>query len=295
LDWQSKIGNPKSKIQTMTIQGSLQAMSLPNIVQTICLEHRQASLVLRHWLEEGSIFFDGGEIVHAAVGQLEGEKAVYHLLGWVDGTFHVHDDVPAPYQTVTRTWGYLLMEGLRLVDEGSSGFTDTQETKELSPVQIQDDETLESDLFVLLSRLEQMQDQISRKKQPTITLKMLTNMINELVTFSEVWLDVKENIDTLPRAIAKATDIYPEVGWLQVQRNTLSVPAVLELYDNLSKNPTGRRQMFSQITRGMLDVLGTYFSILMSRYHSADAAEMSKELCNVFLTDLTQAVEKIKF
>ncbi|HMZ82079.1 MAG TPA: DUF4388 domain-containing protein [Acidobacteriota bacterium] len=46
----------------MAIEGNLSDMTLTGVVQFICLERRTAELILIRRGEEGSIFFEKGEI-----------------------------------------------------------------------------------------------------------------------------------------------------------------------------------------------------------------------------------------
>ncbi len=273
-------------------------MSLPNIVQNICYDQRSASLVLRRQIEEGIIFFAGGEIVHAKMGSMEGADAVYQMLRWTDGTFRISEKINTSARTVNVPWNHLLMEGMRLLDEQEAGNTMQVDEELLTPTQIRCDETLEGDLFVLLSRLEQMQDQLSHrkiKKNPPLALKILTEIINEVVTFSEVWLDTTKYPDSLTRVLATTGDIYSAAQMLQVQNNKLSIDVVLKLYTNWGKDSTRRRQMFNQIGQAMLDILETYFSLLLTGFYSPSAAELCQEVSDVFLVDLTQTMDSIKF
>ena len=101
----------------MPIEGSLKELSLPNIIQVNCTEMNTAAVSLRHEDKEGVICFAGGAVVHAVMGNLVGEEAVYDLLTWPDGTFVVEADVIPPERTVTTNWNMLLLEGIRRMDE----------------------------------------------------------------------------------------------------------------------------------------------------------------------------------
>ncbi len=282
----------------MAVRGNLKDMSLPNIVQNICYDQRSASLVLRQQIDEGIIFFDGGQIVHARVDALEGEEAVYRLLNWTEGTFRINDQVTIPRRTVNAPWNHLLMEGMRLLDEQQARNAAQADEELLTPIQGRHDEALEGDLFMLLSRLEQIQDRLSHKKikkNPKAALQILTELINETVTFSEIWLDMEKYSDSLARVLAKTSDIYPSVQMLQVQNNKLSVDVVLKLYNSWGKDSARRRKMFSQIGQCMLDIMETYFSLLLSCFYSPSTAELCRDVSDVFLADLTQTVDNIKF
>jgi predicted regulator of Ras-like GTPase activity (Roadblock/LC7/MglB family) len=101
----------------MPLEGSLTELSLTNIIQVNCNEMSTATVRLAHEGKEGVICFSEGAIVHATVGDLVGEEAVYELLSWPDGTFVVEQDQAAPQRTIDSSWNSLLLEGIRRVDE----------------------------------------------------------------------------------------------------------------------------------------------------------------------------------
>jgi hypothetical protein len=62
--------------------------------------------------------FASGELVHASLGSLAGEDAVYELLTWEDGEFHVDDSVTnVPAQNINTPWSMLLLDMLHRIDE----------------------------------------------------------------------------------------------------------------------------------------------------------------------------------
>jgi predicted regulator of Ras-like GTPase activity (Roadblock/LC7/MglB family) len=79
----------------------------------------QAHLIVKHQDQEGSLFFDSGDIVHMTLGSEEGEDVIFELLTWEDGTFELTKDVSAPKRSVQTNWSHLLLEGLRRIDESS--------------------------------------------------------------------------------------------------------------------------------------------------------------------------------
>lgn len=105
----------------MPLDGTLADMSLPNLVQLQCSEHKRAQVQLTRSEIEGTLVFADGDMLHATVGPLEGEQAVYELLGWDDGLFHVSEDVDElPVRNITIPWQTLMLEGLRRKDENRS-------------------------------------------------------------------------------------------------------------------------------------------------------------------------------
>ena len=101
----------------MAIKGHLDEMSLPTLVQMTCQEGIRARLSLFHGEEEAELYFDGGNIVYAAMDSQTGEEVVYHALKWQDGEFSLEAGVPPPDSTIVTPWSTLLMDGLQQVDE----------------------------------------------------------------------------------------------------------------------------------------------------------------------------------
>jgi predicted regulator of Ras-like GTPase activity (Roadblock/LC7/MglB family) len=111
----------------MPLEGTLQELSLTNIIQLNCNEMNTATVVLTHEGRKGTICFSHGAVVHAAAGDLVGEEAVYELLSWPDGSFVIEQGQVAPERTISSNWNTLLLEGIRRLDEGESVTWDTVE------------------------------------------------------------------------------------------------------------------------------------------------------------------------
>jgi hypothetical protein len=99
----------------MAIEGDLADIGLPNVMQVLCMERRSRALFLQRLDEKAAVHFDHGEIVHATLGELQGEEAIYRLLTWKDGTFLLISAAAVPAQTIRRDWNQLLLEGMRQI------------------------------------------------------------------------------------------------------------------------------------------------------------------------------------
>jgi ActR/RegA family two-component response regulator len=119
------------------VQGNLRDLALTSIISVNCNEHNQAQLVIRRQGRVGTIYFDGGTIVHAILDDLEGEAAIYELLSWDDGSFSLRQDTPPPKRTIGTDWTGLLLEGMRRIDDGLEQW----ELDELEEVAIEEEET----------------------------------------------------------------------------------------------------------------------------------------------------------
>ncbi len=102
----------------MAIRGELRDMPLTTLISVNCNEQNRARLRLWHDDQEAEVYFDEGQIVHMVLGDQVGEEVIYTLLTWEDGQFELEMDVPSPARTVSTPWSNLVLEGMRLIDEG---------------------------------------------------------------------------------------------------------------------------------------------------------------------------------
>lgn len=65
----------------------------------------------------GEIFLRQGRIVHARLGELEGEEAIYELAVWPEGDFVFTPGREAPADSIKKSNTNLLMEAARRIDE----------------------------------------------------------------------------------------------------------------------------------------------------------------------------------
>jgi len=106
----------------MAMQGDLRDFSLPALVQLVMHEGGAARITLRRSGETARLFLADNQLQHATLQSgagdtRSGEEVVYEILAWQDGQFVVDTGVPPPTQSVRQGWDYLLMEGLRRLDE----------------------------------------------------------------------------------------------------------------------------------------------------------------------------------
>ena len=101
----------------MGMQGNLQDMGIPDLIQLTCQDQKTAMLVVQSDGAEASLYFQNGEVVHAAMDDEVGEEVVYKILDWNEGTFNLETGVQAETKSITRSWTSLLLEGARRLDE----------------------------------------------------------------------------------------------------------------------------------------------------------------------------------
>ncbi len=104
------------------VEGKLAQISLTDLLELFLLNRRNGTLELVRREtpgreERARIELREGQVVHAVIGSVEGEKALFRLLAWKTGNFSFSERViggPARIRTPTRA---LLMEGMRQIDE----------------------------------------------------------------------------------------------------------------------------------------------------------------------------------
>ena len=278
----------------MAIEGDLKDASLINLVQFICHDGRNTALFLTRQREDGVIYFEGGEPIHATTGLLDGDEAVYQLLKWTEGTFRVTNCETIPRRTITSSWNHLILEGMRRLDEGASGAGGKAETyRVLTQTEIEQDSCLENSLISLLSNLEHLRAQLDDKrsrKQPASVLKTLTEIVNQVITFGEEHL----HVDYLSEALTFVVDRNPDAQLLKVEDNRLS-GEIAVLYAQWKGDRPGRGEAFHQAGLGMINVLETLLTFITNSFRSSSMADQWRLTCIDFMADLMQAVAKVQF
>lgn len=115
----------------MSMHGNLKDTTVADLIQYICQHHRKAQLsIVQHNGRQVALYFKDGNLVHAVLGNQEGEEVVYHILNWEEGIFKLDTDVEQPPAiTITRSWTGLLLEGARRIDEEKQD-ADLQQTNQ---------------------------------------------------------------------------------------------------------------------------------------------------------------------
>jgi hypothetical protein len=99
------------------LQGSIGQFSVPDVVQFLCGHSKTGKLDLAFADSRGSIFVDGGTVVHAEHGSREGEEAFFELMSCVEGTFEFVPGETSGRKSVRQHTMILLLEGARRSDE----------------------------------------------------------------------------------------------------------------------------------------------------------------------------------
>ena len=95
-------------------------VGLNDVLQMECLSRKSSILSVATGNRRGQIYVCDGEIIHAELGQLQGEMALYGLLGLTGGEFSLQPFTEPSRRTISGQYEFLLMEAARLRDEGGS-------------------------------------------------------------------------------------------------------------------------------------------------------------------------------
>jgi hypothetical protein len=111
----------------LELWGNLKDFSLPDVIQLVGFGRKSGVLGVEHNGASARLFFQEGNVVHAEMGDLSGEDAVFMLFRLVEGEFRFRADLKPPAQTIFMDPTNLVMEAARLMDESAR---DSGEAKE---------------------------------------------------------------------------------------------------------------------------------------------------------------------
>ena len=106
------------------ISGDLEDLGLADLVQTLVIGMKTACISLRSDARTGRIWFENGSPRHAEAEGLLAESAFYEMVRWTAGEFIIEHGVRSDESTLQQDAMFLLMEGMRLMDESGSPTSD---------------------------------------------------------------------------------------------------------------------------------------------------------------------------
>jgi DNA-binding response OmpR family regulator len=99
------------------IEGSLTQLPLADLLQILAMNKRTGKLTLSNGQQRGEISISLGRPVNARLGDVDGEKALFRLIGWREGSFAFVPGPPPGRPRIDRTMEDALLEGMRQADE----------------------------------------------------------------------------------------------------------------------------------------------------------------------------------
>jgi CheY-like chemotaxis protein len=112
--------SPAVQPQGTGVEGSLKEVSLVDLLQIFGLNRRTGTLTLHYDHQTGTIHLLAGAVISALLGETTGEKALYRILRWPDGSFRYQPGESPVTRNISRSMDALLMEGMRQLDEWGS-------------------------------------------------------------------------------------------------------------------------------------------------------------------------------
>jgi hypothetical protein len=99
------------------VRGNLQQIGILDLLQLLSMNRRSGSLSITTQAGAGEVRLADGEIVDAVYRRLEGEKALYRLLGETEGVFSFASGAAQSLRRIVLPTRTLLLEGMRQIDE----------------------------------------------------------------------------------------------------------------------------------------------------------------------------------
>jgi hypothetical protein len=101
----------------MSFQGSITELPVPDIIQLVSVSGKTGMFTLVRGSERGYIYLKNGQMVHARLGDLTGEEAIYALAIWSSGDFQFTPNEEPDSVSIEKSNTSLLMEAARRLDE----------------------------------------------------------------------------------------------------------------------------------------------------------------------------------
>ncbi|MBY0546271.1 MAG: DUF4388 domain-containing protein [Candidatus Obscuribacterales bacterium] len=101
----------------VSLQGRLENMQLPTLVQSIQMSKMNGRL---HLFDKGNgaqVFFVDGLPVHSTTAESIGDQAIVEIMCWEEGDFSFYPEESSEERTVKRRLDSMIMEGITLLDQ----------------------------------------------------------------------------------------------------------------------------------------------------------------------------------
>jgi CheY-like chemotaxis protein len=174
LDQRTRSARLRRLVDKQGFTGKLDQFELVDIIQMCCVSKRTGCLQIARRDQRGVIYLRGGQIIHGVSGELEGEEAVYQIIGWSAGQFNFEEGVQPPAQTIQGGWEHVVMEAVRRRDEQDHA-RQSEEKSADAPAELTGQSIGPYRLRRLLGQGERSQvfEAVQTSMERTVTLKVL--------------------------------------------------------------------------------------------------------------------------
>lgn len=165
-----------------------------------------------------------------------------------------------------------------------------------SKVALQQDTALEEQLMLLLSNNQIILVKLSENKvakNPNEALKLLCDIVNQVVAFAERKLRV--NSSHLQKLLVSESGHSPNIKLLHLNKNSLYPDTVINLFKGWASHPSDRQPIFDEIRDSLINITKSYFSLFESSFRSDLIKRQWKETYLINIDELKEIAEKIKF
>ncbi|MBU0482138.1 MAG: response regulator [Proteobacteria bacterium] len=104
-------------------KGTVSGVGLTDVIQIKGMSRVTSALRVKDGEQQGIIYFDEGQIIHAICDDLEGEEAFYRILEFKGGVLDSMNVSNFPSRTIDLPIEALLIEGARRFDEANAGIS----------------------------------------------------------------------------------------------------------------------------------------------------------------------------
>lgn len=125
------------------LRGDLNKVGLSTLLTIVDMERRSGIFVLQRGRQLGRLHVREGRVLRASIEgsrRHSGEQAIYQMLTWADGQFELWTAEVEDRDEIGRGTAYLLMEGMRRIDEaaGRQRESDGSSGKTIGPIPAND-------------------------------------------------------------------------------------------------------------------------------------------------------------
>jgi GGDEF domain-containing protein len=106
--------NPGAKA---TLEGDLNNLQVPNLLQSINLAKMTGKLDVKTLTEGAEVYFHDGIPLHCKLKDVQGDAALVELICWTHGEFRFWPDIKTTGRTINKRLESMLMEGVALLDQ----------------------------------------------------------------------------------------------------------------------------------------------------------------------------------
>jgi len=168
--------------------GTLRNIQITDIIQMCCLAGASLCIRVTQDNDQGTIYIEDGEVVHAECGRAVGVGAFFTILGWPSGQFETMEAPAIAEPTIKEACQFLLMEAARQADEVSISKAESEASApDLTPpeklrVMIVDDSPIMSRILTSMLTADATIEVAGTAKNGEEALKMMKSLSPDLIT-----------------------------------------------------------------------------------------------------------------